>query len=272
VSLISFPQKRETENLVYVILPLGFALWLGIKYFDLSNPLLITAMSFSASVGALFLYIFAPADIILRNVLRKQAGSNAGIKVAIVGWYKEVNSSSPDEENIKQLRKTAISNSVSSYPIRNRCVRIRAWEYFLVSYYFYASTGYILLKSANFESWWKSWILEAYIPIFGILFLFAIALFFVRRNYGAYLIRDIVYVAEFIFATWMIRKMDDEAKRKNQLEEISYFDELLLREDLDTFAIMWGNTFSKMPKVGEQEKKKERIRKKMSALWSHIFL
>lgn len=240
MSLILFPQERNTDNLTHVILPLGIALAATANF----NPGLviqewITASVFMASIGALFLYMFSIDDIIVRGILRKRTIKKYEEKLgnSFSIWSKETF----EEAYKKQLVDNMVSNAVSSHAIRRRTVRIRALGYFLVAYFFYVDAGCIyfirLLEASDLLTnvLWIGLVLAA----FGWLVL--CYCLFKRRAFGSHILRDVAYVAEFIFAMWM-----DKKHLHTHQEDLSYMDTLLTRQDMDSFAIMWGNTLSKM--------------------------
>ncbi len=79
-----------------------------------------------------------------------------------------------------------------------------------------------------------------------------------RRIYGSYLYRDVAYVAEYLvvelktageYRTASEKRKEKKSEGNERMrikgEEMRRFGNMLLRGDLDTFAIIWGNHWSK---------------------------
>lgn len=145
-----------------------------------------------------------------------------------------------------------VSNAVSSYAIRRRTVRIRTLGYFLAAYFFYVNAGYIYFRRLPESPDWLTYVLWTGLVLAPIGWLVLCYFLFRRRAFGSHILRDVAYVAEFIFAMWM----DKKHFRKDE-EDLAYMDTLLMRQDIDFFAIMWGNTMSKMGLQGESGSKTE---------------
>jgi hypothetical protein len=179
-------------------------------------------------------------DIGVRAVLRRHTRITYGEKLgdSFEKWKKS------KIKNTEQLVKTMISNAVASYAIRRKTWMIRALLYFLLAYNFYLNAGYIYYLQTGPEQLWSDVILLVLIILSIINFIVLLICMFKRRAFGTYLGRDIAYVAEYLFANWMTKKVKSEDTVSK--DNIEYMDSLLLREDMDFFAIMWGNTMSKM--------------------------
>lgn len=273
MSLILFPQQRSSDNLIYLILPLGIALWLMAEFnVDFVNQQWLSFALVGVSVISLFLYMSTPMDILLRNILRfatRMRWKNR-LLPAFSKWHELIMKWEKSDEVKEKTIKNMISNAVSSYPIRRRSLRIRAFLYFVLAYYFYNSAFLTFLSRVNQKPDWLQ-VFENWFPQLALLFIvFLLALFPFRRVYASHIFRDVAIVAEFAFATMMVKQHASSnpgkymaGKEEWQTQrDLEYLDSVLLREDMDFFAIWWGNSMTRMPveKKPENEPATEEVR------------
>lgn len=266
MSIALFPQERKSDNLVYVILPLGIvlitvALSLNTEeWFDgiVGFEAWLAFVSFLASFLALLLYMISPDEIIIRTYYRHLVKSRYKDNLVahyrtfdnLAGWKQE------DEEREK-IVESMIGNAVSTGPISRRLVRVRSLGFFLITYPLYIISG-VLLFSYVFGDVWNDFalVVDVFVIISGFVFGTIIYLSFVRHPLTRGIGTTMQFVAHFLYLRVLegIYTLEEDLglhpERMTSMPRtirsvLDHMESILTRNDLDVFDIIWGNAILK---------------------------
>lgn len=272
MSLILFPQERSSENLVHVILPLALVLFVTSWLFpETPNYDWLIGSLIAVSIGSLFLYMSGVDSILVkrhyRNKIREERGTN------LEGLFGKWDTYVREWHGIgnKDFVKTMIENSISSPAISRKLWRIRAFWYFIFSFWLYVLTGFqYYIRSRWYLLTIGVQLISDFIVIIGLVlagFGF-LGLFYAkdkRRFYALYLERDICYVAQFQYLRAIIVHeylTNPNYFKKNPIferirNELNYLETLLIRHDMDFFANLWQNGLGQMKSLKQMISTKE---------------
>lgn len=267
MSIALFPQERKSENLVYVILPLGIALLLTVVYSGATPDMaveLLPFVTFLASSLALLLYMASPDEIIVRvyyrRLVRSRYRSNL---IAHYKMFEEEAGKTLSAEKTQRLVDTMIGNAVSSGPISRRLWKIRALGYYLVAFPLYVLSGVWLAHSYFKETMstpiivnLANLIVSIYVAdliVFpcGVVFGLLIYLSFKRHPLTRGIDSTIQFVVDFLYLRILegedtLEPANSSSTLPNELRSVlDHMERLLSKNDLDIFNILWQNVVLK---------------------------
>jgi hypothetical protein len=241
---MTLPPQRSADNLIYLIAPLGYVLLLfvhldivsigGEATYDWIAPYALLT-----SIIAVVLYMVEPVLLIFRFIYRKIPSKIArNLEANFTSWsHLPMKWRIPKDHIREHYVERLFSNAVSSSFITKRMHRLRALIYFMLTLGVYAYVGWKLFLTSDNGLLTITAVLSLYI----VLFIIGIR----RRAYFNHLGGDIMYVTEFMFASLIFHvdnmERTDNAKDSPFFNELTYFDSLLSRGDLDLFLSFWGN-------------------------------
>ncbi|TFH09388.1 MAG: hypothetical protein E4H14_04515 [Candidatus Thorarchaeota archaeon] len=246
MTMALLPPSRSSGNLIYLILP--FAVGLLITVFSFPRAEWIVISGLVTTVGALILYMTEPEVIYLRKHYRELVmwKKKDNLIANYTAWMNLTNDWKVPEEHIPEYVKTLVGNAVSSGFIDRRTMRLRAYDYFLISYFIYGFAGGVFFYRVAPVLMQVIW--GAILASLFVLFLVLVHLRNVRKVFASDLDRDIEYIAEFIFVRLIVtlnhvsvKKQNDGVFIKTMQGELEYLDKLLARDDMHIFVTIWAN-------------------------------